>query len=254
DAAHGVVKTWYQVLPGDFHDWDVGAAPALITTSAGKHLVSIAGKDGHLYGYERDSRARVYATEVTTVENATAPFTPGGTHFCPGIQGGVEWNGPSFSAKTNLLYVNSIDWCSTVKIVPASKLEGRRGLPWTGSAELTKPFGAFDKTSKGWLTAVDAEDGKVKWRYASSTPLVAAVTSTAGGLVFTGDLKGSVFAFNAETGAELWRHEVGQPIGGGVITYAVNGKQYVAVAVGMHSPKAWLVEGGQARVVVFGLP
>ena len=63
--------------------------------------------------------------------------------------------------------------------------------------------------------------------------MVAAITATAGALVFTGDLDGHVLAYDAATGKELWRHDTGKAIGGGVITYNAGGKQFVAAATGL---------------------
>ncbi len=50
------------------------------------------------------------------------------------MNGGVEWNGPAYSRQADALFVNAIDWCTTVKIAPAAELKGKKGLPWTGSS------------------------------------------------------------------------------------------------------------------------
>jgi outer membrane protein assembly factor BamB len=254
DARTGALRKHYPVLDRDFHDWDVAASPALVTTRAGASLLLVGGKDGHVYGIERDTRTHRYRTAVTTIENTTAPFSEEGTRFCPGVNGGVEWNGPTYSPRTNALYVNAIDWCTTVRVAPPSELEGKEGLPWTGSAALEEPFGKPDSTRRGWLTALDADDGRVRWRYASPTPLVAGITATAGGLVFTGDLDGNVLAFDASDGRILWRGQTRQPVGGGVVSYAVGGRQFVAVASGLHAPLTWKLYSSTAKVVVYALP
>jgi alcohol dehydrogenase (cytochrome c) len=75
-----------------------------------------------------------------------------------------------------------------------------------------------------------------------------------GGVVFTGDIAGDFMAFDARTGKVLWHHDTGQPIGGGVISYAVNGKQYIAVASGMRSKIGWRVDSTPARIIVFASP
>ena len=253
DARTGALKQHYPVLKHDFHDWDIAAAPVLITTRAGHALMIVAGKDGHVYGFDRQSREKRYESRVTTIDNTDTPFTSQGTRFCPGVNGGVEWNGPSYASSTNTIYVNSIDWCTTVKVAPLDQLEGKNGLPWTGSSELRQPFGTPDSTRHGWLTALDADDGHVRWQYASPTPLVAGVTATAGGLVFTGDLNGTVLAFDAESGKILWRAETGQPIGGGVISYESGGRQLLAVASGMHAPVTWHLKSSPSKLVIYGL-
>ena len=141
-----------------------------------------------------------------------------------------------------------------MRILAADSLRGRDGLPWTGSAERFEPFGTNDSTRRGWLTALDAADGAPRWRYSSPTPLVAGVTSTAGGLVFTGDLNGNVLAFDAVGGRVLWQGKTGSPVGGGVISYLAEGRQHIAVATGLHAPTTWKLESGPAVLVIYALP
>jgi outer membrane protein assembly factor BamB len=114
------------------------------------------------------------------------------------------------------------------------------------TSELRHPFGVQDSTWAGWLTAVNAESGSVRWRYRSSTPLVAGITSTAARLVFTGDLLRDFMPFDARTGAVLWRYPTRQPIGGGVVTYRAADRQLVAVASGVHAPVTWKRESPPA--------
>ena len=256
DSRLGTLDSYYQLLENDYHDWDIAAAPLLVTTAGKQHLVVAAGKDGHVYGTDRTSGRRIYATVVSTIENIDAPLTGKGAHFCPGVNGGVEWNGPSYSPRTNLLYVGSIDWCTTIATHSADqpgKLKGKEALPWTGSKKLREPFGANDSTRRGWLTAIDADRGSIRWRYASPTPIIAAVTSTAGDVVFAGDLAGNVLAFDARDGRRLWSYAAGAPIGGGIITYQVGGTEYLGVAVGIDSPIGWKLKSPPATVLVFAL-
>jgi alcohol dehydrogenase (cytochrome c) len=254
DARLGTFRGARQLVRDDIHDWDLAAAPSLVTTASGRRLVLQAGKDGHLYALDRASGAVRWRTAVTTRENVDAPLTAEGTRFCPGVNGGVEWNGPGYSRQADAVFVNGIDWCTTVSIASVEELEGKEGLPWTGSSELRHPFGVPDSARSGWVTALDVETGAVRWRYRSPTPVVAGVTPTAGGLVFTGDLHGDVLAFDAATGAVRWRWATGLPIGGGVVTYRAGGRQYVAVAAGMHAPVTWKLRSPPAEVVVFAVP
>ena len=78
-------------------------------------MVSV-GKDGIVHGVDTANKTEIYKTPATTIENADTPFTQQETRFCPGIQGGAEWNGPTFSPKPNLIFVNTIDWCSVVNL------------------------------------------------------------------------------------------------------------------------------------------
>jgi glucose dehydrogenase len=253
-SGDGTLRWAQQLVTRDIHDWDLSAAPSLVSTRSGRHLVIEAGKDGHLVALDRATGKVLYRAEVATQLNGDTPLGPKPTRFCPGVNGGVEWNGPAYARAAGVLVVGSIDWCTTVTIAPVSKLQGKRGLPWTGSSELRHPFGVPDTMRTGWLTAVDAENGEIRWRYRSPTPMVAGVTATAGGLIFTGDLLGNVLAFDAATGRELWRSGTGVPIGGGVITYATGGRQYLAVAAGMHAPDTWGLKSESSRLVIYALP
>ncbi len=106
--------------------------------------------------------------------------------------------------------------------------------------------------SKGWLTALDASTGKERWKYASPTPLIAGVTATSGGVLFTGDLNNDFLALDANTGQVLYRFNTGGSIGGGVISYALDGKQYAATTSGTVS--AFFGGSGPPAVVIFALP
>jgi alcohol dehydrogenase (cytochrome c) len=267
DARTGKLLRYVQPVKKDFHDWDMTTPPALIRTRGGREIAAAAGKDGMLYGIDRSGIASggkpsdlplkiLYATPVTTRTNVTTPFnakTP--TRFCPGTQGGTEWNGPAFDPPANLLLVNSVDWCASVQIADAATVTGKRGASWAGSGDPQHPFGSLDPKEMwgGWLTAVDADTGRIRWKYKSATPMVAAVTPTAGGLVFTGDLTGDVLALDATNGSVLWRNATGAAVGGGVISYQTEGRQHIAVAAGL-SPANWPVAKMTARVIVYRLP
>jgi alcohol dehydrogenase (cytochrome c) len=266
DAKTGKLLGYVQPVKQDFHDWDMTAAPALIHTRGGRILAAAAGKDGVLYAIDRSQVATgktagdplkiVFATPVTTHLNVKKPLsTTAETRFCPGVSGGTEWNGPGFSPPLNMLYVNATDWCTSVKVASAASVKGSAGAAWSGSGDAEHMFGRNDPQEKwgGWLTAVDADSGKVRWKYKSPTPLVAAVTPTAGGLVFTGDLNGDVLALDGAGGSVLWRDATGAPIGGGVLSYQAGGHQRIAVAAGMTS-RVWPVKATTARVVIYSLP
>jgi alcohol dehydrogenase (cytochrome c) len=168
----------------------------------------------------------------------------------------VEWNGPSYHPGLRLAFVNAIDWCTSVKMQPTTKITGAPGEAWTGAEPADGwLFGRHDPAGqwKGWVTAFDPETGEVKWKVQTPKPMVAAITATAGGLVFTGDLDGQVLAYDAATGKELWRHATGKAIGGGVIAYQSGGVQRIAVAAGMNAG-TWTITSGPGRVIVYTLP
>ena len=106
--------------------------------------------------------------------------------------------------------------------------------------------------ARGWLTSFDAENGSVRWKYQAQHPILAAVTPTAGGLVFAADMGGNLFALDASTGRVLWQTNSGQSTGGGIVTYVAGGRQLVGVASGMKSP-VWPGGASQSRILVLGL-
>ena len=107
--------------------------------------------------------------------------------------------------------------------------------------------------AKGWLTAFDADNGAVRWKFAAPRPILAGVTPTAGGIVFAADLGGTLYAFDAEKGSTLWQLATGQSMGGGIVSYLAGGKQRVGVATGMKSP-IWPGGSNASQIVVYGLP
>jgi alcohol dehydrogenase (cytochrome c) len=83
--------------------------------------------------------------------------------------------------------------------------------------------------------------------------MLAAVATTSADLLFTGELTGDFLALHARTGKVLYRFHTGGPMNGGVVTYAVNGRQYVAAASGSASG-FWKAAPGSSTIVVFALP
>ena len=258
DAKTGAYKNHFKIVPRDWHDWDVSNPPALIQTSGGKKLMSVAPKDGHLYGFDLATNAMLYRMPVTRVENADVTFSAGNSvHFCPGSIGGAEWNGPAYDPTTNLILIGEVEWCTTVTLQTAKQIEATEpGKPWSGEASINPfntwgdqdPFGSW----AGWVYASDADTGAWKWRVKTNYPIQSGMTPTAGGVVFFGDMGGNFYAVDAASGQKLWGQKIGGAIGGGVITYAVNGTQKVAVATGL-TEVLWPTEITTAKVSILGL-
>ncbi len=119
------------------------------------------------------------------------------------------------------MYTGAVDWCANVQLAAEIAVPSA-GAIWFGSAigEIQGPA----SEAKGWITAFDADTGAVRWKFAAPAPVVAGVTPTAGGLVFTADLTGHLRAFDAESGACLFELETGQSIGGGIVSYSAGGE------------------------------
>ena len=89
-----------------------------------------------------------------------------------------------------------------------------------------------DEDTWGVVKALVPTTGEVKWEFKFHTPTWAGTLSTAGGLVFVGDMDGYLTALDAHTGKSLWQFQTGSPITTHPITYMLDGKQIVAVAAG----------------------
>jgi alcohol dehydrogenase (cytochrome c) len=249
DVRTGELRWYDQLVPSDFHDWDqTQVSPLVRATVAGKerNLLISTGKDGLLHAIDRNTHERLYKAEVTTRKNVDVPLTREGVEVCPGILGGVEWNGPAYHPGTGLLYVPAVDWCFRFSLVADDTVRYVPGQNYLGGE--VEDVGDW----QGWLTAVDVKDGSIRWRYRSEMPLVAAVTTTGGGLVFTGEMTGDFLAFDAATGKERYRFNTGGGINGGISTYAVKGKQYIAVTSG--GGTLTFGGGGSPTLFVFSLP
>jgi alcohol dehydrogenase (cytochrome c) len=251
DLRTGGLRWFKQLIANDSHDWDVTHASPLFTATVEgqpRRLLATAGKDGVLRTLDRDTRRVLYETPITTRENADVPVGLTPIRACPGVLGGVEWNGPAFSPQTGLLYVPAVDWCTT--FVAYEQVRHIPGKLYMGGDTTMDP----PSRAQGWVTAVDGATGEVRWKYRSPRPMVAAVTTTAGGVLFTGELTGDFLALDARSGEELYRFNTGGPMGGGIVTYNAGGRQYVAAASG--SPSSFWVDrnAGSPTIVVFALP
>jgi len=265
DAASGRILGYHQLVPHDAHDWDVDSAPTLATTRSGRQIIASANKDGLLSILDRsgvspskgaaDPQARapviplLSQTPTTTRSNVNVPLSrEHPVRFCPGYTGGTEWNGAAYSPASNSLFVGAVDHCSHVQLQKSISLP-KAGRIWFGSVRAD-----FDPASdaRGWLTAYNAENGAVRWKFQAPHPILAGVTPTAGQLVFAADQGGIVYAFDQRNGKLLWQQDTGQSIGGGIVSYAVHGQQRIGVASGMNSP-VWPGGAKQSRILVYGL-
>jgi PQQ-dependent dehydrogenase (methanol/ethanol family) len=244
DARTGKLIWYHQQKKNDSIDHDIGAAPVMFRDPNIRDIVVYAGKDGQLVALDRHTKKKIYSTAVTTIKNVSAVATEAGVHVCPGLNGGVEWNGPAYDPKLNSLFVGAVDWCSIFKKGPPKYAHREHFI---GGDPI------MDKDATGWITSVDASSGKIKWKYKTEKPVVSGITPTAGGLVFAGDTSGKFFAFDSETGKPLYTLDTPGMIAGGVVTYSIKGKQYVAFTSGNVS-RLTFGELGDPTLIVLALP
>jgi len=266
DAGTGRMLAYNQLVKHDSHDWDVDSAPALVSTRGGRHIIASANKDGLLSILDRSkittggvtpgARAPIIPllsqSPTTRRENADVPLSRDhAVHFCPGMGGGVEWNGAAYSPRTDSLFVGAVDLCGHVQLVRELQVPAK-GEVWFGSTGGMGDMIDPASTARGWLTAFDAENGKIRWKYQAPHPIVAGVTPTGGDVVFAADLNGDVYAFAQQDGKLLWKAETGESIGGGLVVYRAGGHELLGIASGMKS-FAWPVVADKSRILVYGL-
>ena len=266
DAGTGRMLAYNQLVKHDSHDWDVDSAPALVSTRGGRHIIASANKDGLLSILDRSKIKTGGVTPgalapiipllsqspTTRRENADVPLSRDhAVHFCPGMGGGVEWNGAAYSPRTDSLFVGAVDLCGHVQLVRELQVPAK-GEVWFGSTGGMGDMIDPASTARGWLTAFDAENGKIRWKYQAPHPIVAGVTPTGGDVVFAADLNGDVYAFAQQDGKLLWKAETGESIGGGLVVYRAGGHELLGIASGMKS-FAWPVVADKSRILVYGL-
>lgn len=210
-------------------------------------FVSVANKAGHLFLYNDTTRKEIYRVPTTTILNARATPTTKGTRVCPGINGGVEWYGPTFNPQTMDLYVGSVDWCTTFTL---GEIRYTPDQFFFGGSFVFDPV----KKARGWIDAFSAKSGKLLWKDKAERPVVGGITATAGDVLFAGELGGNFEVLDQKDGKALYKFYTGGPIAGGIATYEVDGRQYVAVPSGSSS-RTWTPNvSPSATVFLFALP
>ncbi len=207
-----------------------------------KVVTGIPGKTGVVYTLDRETGEFLWATPTVTqnvisgidgatgavTENPEVVFTGNGQTVlaCPTLVGGKDWEAGAYSPQTRLMYFPLRNACARMMATAGSDSVATSLYALAVRSEL-----APGTDQLGTVQAISPETGALMWKYeqrAATTSLVA----TGGGLVFGGDLNGRFRALDAETGDVLWEVNLGSPITGFPITFAVDGRQYVAVSTG----------------------
>jgi len=243
-ALSGKLKWYFQVRQSDDHDYGVTSPPMLYSLKDGRKVVALGSKDGHVYVIDRKTHDLIYKTPVVKIKNFLTAPTAAGIEICPGVLGGIEWNSPALDRSNDALIVGADDWCSELKSAPQE---------YTPGTLFTRGKASMLGDPAGTITSLDANTGKIRWQYKAPSGVVAAITPTAGGLVFAGDLSGNFYAIRSSNGEILKRIPTGGALAGGIVTYTVADKQYVAVATGNVS-RATFGEVGIPTLVIYSLP
>ncbi len=204
-----------------------------------KVVTGIPGKTGVVYTLDRQTGEFLWATptvaqnvisaidgatgEVT--ENAEVVFSAMGQEVlaCPTLIGGKDWEAGAYSPLTNMMYMPLRNACARM----LATLDGNQRAYALGVRTQIAP----GTDMVGTVQAISAETGRTAWIHEQRAGTMSLVT-TGGGLVFGGDVNGRFRALDQETGEVLWEINLGSPVTGFPITYAVDGQQYVAASTG----------------------
>ncbi len=243
DAQTGKRKWHYQFTPNDTHDWDATEDVVLVDRmykGQMRKLLMQADRNGVFYVLDRTNgqflgaAPFVRASWVKGWDENGRPITtpnwrssPEGNMVYPSLGGGSNFQAPSYSPLTGWMYFAYHDGGGSYASGPAPYEAGRQ---FFGAAAGRGGFRPPTDDSQGIL-AMDPETGKIQWKFElTQDSLSAGVLATAGGVLFAGSREGNLIALDAKTGKALWSFQAGADITSSPMSYAVDGKQFVAVS------------------------
>ena len=243
DPDTGKLKWYFQFTPHDLFDYDATETPVLVDATfhgQARKLVVEANRNGFLYVLDRNNGTFLAATRfveklnwASAIDEKGRPIGTGvkpsaeGTRVCPGMVGATNWHSPSYNPETSLFYFMALESCNVLALKPQQFKPGQTYYS-TGARHKEGDY------NQKILLAYSLEGDKPEWRYvqAGMGHSAGGTMTTAGGVVFFGDDAQSFEAVDARTGKPLWHFNTGQNIAASPMSYAINSKQYVAIAAG----------------------
>ncbi len=242
DADTGKLKWGFQMTPHDLHDWDSCQVPILVDTVVDgkpRKLLSFTNRNGFHFAIDRTNGqfvgggAFAKQTWAKGLDDSGRPIvlpntspTPEGNLVYPGLGGSSNWAAPAYNPLTNMIYVQ------------ATEDYGQHFYKQVRPYEVGEHFengggrNVMGEEPYGVLKAIEAHTGKVVWGFKMQNRSGSNVLSTVTGLVFTGTAEGEFLALDAKDGKLLWSFPGGKGIGGGAVSFLVDGKQRIAVPIG----------------------
>ena len=240
----GALKWYFQFTPHDLFDYDAVETPMLIDINykgEPRRLLVQANRNGFLYVLDRTNGKFLSATPFVEkmnwakgIDDRGRPIgtdvrpSPRGTRVCPGYSGATNWYSPSYNESTGMVYFLTLEECETFFSQPTRAFREGKEYYSTGVKRIP------DETSQKILLAYDLNSGAIAWKYPQTGRghSSGGTMTSAGNVAFFGDDAGSLEAVDALTGKPLWHFNTGQVISASPMTYAVEGKQYIAIAAG----------------------
>jgi alcohol dehydrogenase (cytochrome c) len=246
DPDAGQLKWYYQVSPHDTHDFDNTTAPILfdrVMDGKPQKLLAQAARNGFFVTLDRVSGKYLVVKPYVPLDYYSG-LTPQGEPIPipdkdPTVGGSINivnatnWQAPAYSPKTGLVYVNSV----VGKAIYYLTDDNAQPSGYGGSGD---GIGCAQRV----LQAIDPLSGNAVWKHVypnlnnAPSTVGPSILTTATNLLITGDDQKNVIIYSADKGQVLWHHEIGANESGGVITYLLDGKQYILFGAG-DSLYAW---------------
>jgi len=275
DPDTGKIVWHNQLLPGETHDMDEVFENILVDVGSRKSLFKM-GKLGILWQLDRQTGRFVSAEDIgyqnlVNVDRNTGKVTyrPGMIpalgqliDFCPSTAGFKSWRAMAFHPQTRAFYVPLLMTCQKGTFTDVAKVEGGGGL---GQGRRENYYHPESGDNLAQFAAMDSATGRILWLHRQRAPFNTAALTTGGGLVFVGDWNRYANAYDVRSGKLLWQNRLTTSPQGFPVTYAVGGRQYVAMPVGIGAaswgttipivmaPEIKRPSGGNA-LFVFALP
>ena len=257
DPDSGRMKWHYQFTPNDGHDWDSAEDLILVDRmwhGQNRKLLLHADRNSMFYVLDRTTGQFLSGTPFVyqnwnkgfdangrPIQIPGSNSSPEGSFLVfPSLVGGTNFQAPSYSPITGWMYLEYSESGGQAISAPAQYEAGRQYIG-RGRGAAPQP-GKDDPQSSAGIKAIDPETGKTMWDFKLlQGSLTNGVMATAGGVLFAASREGYLIALDAKSGKYLWRYQTGSAMAASPMSFAVDGKQYIAVASG-------------AAIYCFGLP